>query len=416
MLATPPERLVLSEHRTSRGIPLDAWQVAALRRAVPDIAIAPANDKTGSFDLTPGSHVGTLELDGWPIEILPKVPVDRVLFLVSYGLDAASWDHAAVDYDSATSLVDAVGRLFGRLVERALGPGVLHGYRPMEDALHTVRGSIRFGDQVRHRYGRNLPLEVSFDEFTEDIPENRILKVALWRLGRFPLSEATRNPLRRYESLLGRVRLHPATDAVAEVTWSRLNERYRPAVALARIIAKGGSIDVGDAHHRADGFIINMNRVFEDFVVGGLRAAMGHGPNQLVQGAAGRTLRLDAASLVGLEPDLSWWNGSACVLIGDAKYKRLSAKGIKHPDLYQLVAYLVATGLRTGVLVYPKTEAQRVDHDVPGLGARLLVRSIDLAGQPDDILAAVRVLASELHLVLSTVEVQPNTPAAMAGS
>ena len=47
--------------------------------------------------------------------------------------------------------------------------GLLQGYRHEEEALHTVRGRIRFNDQVNRRFGVPLLLEVAFDEFTEDI-------------------------------------------------------------------------------------------------------------------------------------------------------------------------------------------------------------------------------------------------------
>jgi 5-methylcytosine-specific restriction enzyme subunit McrC len=47
-----------------------------------------------------------------------------------------------------------------------------------------VRGSIRFDERVRKRFGIPLPVEVRFDEFTEDILENRLLKAALRLLRR----------------------------------------------------------------------------------------------------------------------------------------------------------------------------------------------------------------------------------------
>ena len=59
---------------------------------------------------------------------------------------------------------------------------LLRGYRREEDALNTVRGQIRFADQVGRRYGLPLPIEVAYDEYTEDIEQNRLLKTAIHRL------------------------------------------------------------------------------------------------------------------------------------------------------------------------------------------------------------------------------------------
>ena len=66
---------------------------------------------------------------------------------------------------------------------RAFSRGLLHGYRTEEEALHTVRGRIRFDEQIRRRFGVPLPVEVRYDEFTDDILENRLVMAAAHRLG-----------------------------------------------------------------------------------------------------------------------------------------------------------------------------------------------------------------------------------------
>ena len=38
------------------------------------------------------------------------------------------------------------------------------GYRTQEDALHAVRGRIRFDDQIRRRFSIPLPIEVRYDD------------------------------------------------------------------------------------------------------------------------------------------------------------------------------------------------------------------------------------------------------------
>ena len=49
--------------------------------------------------------------------------------------------------------------------------------------MHTVRGRIRFAGQIRQRFGIPLPIEVRYDEFTDDITENQLVKAAVMRLG-----------------------------------------------------------------------------------------------------------------------------------------------------------------------------------------------------------------------------------------
>lgn len=49
-----------------------------------------------------------------------------------------------------------------------------------------MRGRIREADQLRRRFGRALPAEIRYDDFTTDIAENRILPTAVDRMLALP--------------------------------------------------------------------------------------------------------------------------------------------------------------------------------------------------------------------------------------
>ena len=142
-----------------------------------------------------------------------------------------------------------------------------------------------------------------------------------------------------------------------------------------------------------------MNDVFEDFVVAALREALGLTEHAFPQNARGKSFHLDQASLVDLEPDISWWDRQVCVFVGDVKYKRVNPAGVKHPDLYQLLAYAVAAGLPGGLLIYAAGEAESARHDVINVGTELEVVTLDLQGPPPAILEQIaRVARCTRHL------------------
>ena len=70
--------------------------------------------------------------------------------------------------------------------------------------------------------------------------------------------------------------------------------------------------------------------------------------------------------------------------------------GIEHADMYQLLAYTIATDLPGGLLVYSADEATPVEHEVPLAGKRLRVATLDLRDNPQDILRRVHDLAAHL--------------------
>ena len=176
---------------------------------------------------------------------------------------------------------------------------------------------------------------------------------------------------------------------VPEVFYSRLNEHYRPAVELARLILRSTSVESGHGGAVARSFLIDMNVVFEDFVIVALRECLGLRESEFPQGAKGRPLFLDLDQSVRLKPDLSWWVEGKPVFVGDLKYKKLDVDEFKHADLYQLLAYTVATRLDEGLLVYAAGESPPGTVVVPMAGKRLRIVTLCLKGSPEETLREV---------------------------
>ncbi|CAM5254743.1 hypothetical protein SALBM217S_08812 [Streptomyces griseoloalbus] len=99
-----------------------------------------------------------------------------------------------------------------------------------------------------------------------------------------------------------------------------------------------------------DGFLIDMNQLFEDFVTVALSEALKeHGLTARLQD----THHLDTAGLVRIRPDLvvRTRDGRTPVAVVDAKYKVEKGDGRLNADLYQALAYATVLGLREAHLV-----------------------------------------------------------------
>lgn len=391
----PP--LTLHEHRTEPGIELSVAERDLLRELIPSLLITPSVGREGCYDLRPGSYVGTVDLGSLSVVILPKIPVSRTMFLISYALDPGSWTERGFDFSEERSLVEAIVPGFVRQVRRALHRGPLESYRTEEASLNTMRGRLRVGDQLRRRYGAYPPIEVTYDEYTEDVEENRLIKAALHRLARMRMRSSTaKRSLRRFDSALERVRLVSYDPRrLPEVRYTRLNEHYRPAVELAKLILHSGSFELRHGSTRTSTFLMDMNRVFENFVVVALREALGATDRSFPQGARGRRLYLDENRSISLEPDISWWKDT-CTFVGDVKYKEVPPGGVINPDLYQLLAYVIACRLPGGLLIYGSGGASTI-HQILRADKTLEVASMDLSKPPESILQQVQNLAERVR-------------------
>ena len=351
------------------------------------------------YYLTPGSTVGTVEIADLSVLIEPKIGIPQLLSMACYAMGAyKSQDQRLFDFEEEETLPDTLALALAAAARQAFSRGLLHDYLTREEALYTVRGRIRFDDQIRRRFGIPMPIEVRYDEFTDDILANRLVKAATARLGGMRLrSQPARIGLGWIAGMLDNISpIELAPKDVPEVRFDRLNEHYRGVVELSRLILRHSAFESGRGQVRASGFLMDMNVVFQEFVTVALREALGVSTDALRE----RTIdSLDRGGQVHLRPDLVWQEGTRCVFVGDAKYKRIRHERIPNADLYQLLAYVTALDLPGGMLIYAEGEAEPMVHEVRYSGKRLEVAALDLSGPLEEILERVDQIADGVRVL-----------------
>jgi 5-methylcytosine-specific restriction enzyme subunit McrC len=397
-------RLVLTEYAPSPPVELSIAERDGLRALVPGLTAEPAVGTTGMYTLTGGSTVGVVRVGELTVELRPKVGVAPVLFLLSFALDPRAWREPTAPLAREANLAEALVLLFARAAGAALRPGLLHGYREELDTLPTVRGRVRMADQMRARTGLPLPVEVAYDDFTPDILENRLLRTAVDVLGRLRLRHhASRVALARlHQQLRGVTSLVLDGRDLPEPVWSRLNERYWPALSLARLVLSGGGLEAAAGLEDASALVVDMNAVFERFVRAALREELGLGERAFPAGGRGHRLYLDVGRSVPLEPDLSWWVAGRCVFAADCKYKR-AVGTVPNADVYQMLAYLTALHLPKGLLIYAAGEDAPRDVVIAPAGKRVQVKTVDIARPPAQVLADIGALADLIRRSAATL-------------
>ena len=249
-------------------------------------------------------------------------------------------------------------------------------------------------------FGIAIPVLVRYDDYTVDIAENQILLAAVDRLIRLPrLRASTAVQLRSLIANLADVeRLHAGSPLPF---WqpSRLNQRYQPALHLAELILADASFNHRAGDIRATGFMVDMSRVFEDFVTAALSATLeAYGGRCRPQDGN----HLDEAGRVRIRPDLVWYGPrSQPRAVIDAKYKAEKPSGFPDADLYQMLAYCTVLGLDCGHLVYAKGNETTAVHIVRNAGTSIHCHALDLAQPPDHLLAQVDTLSASIASLAS---------------
>ncbi|SCK47865.1 5-methylcytosine-specific restriction enzyme subunit McrC [Streptomyces sp. WMMB 714] len=398
----PPVDLVEHAKPTTHALPdaaghaLDAGKIVKASRDA---------RRPGHWQLSAGSKVGavTVEVpDAEPvtIRIQPKVPIARLFFLLGYSLDPRrAWQDGQVDVAEHPDLLPAFAHAVERQINRALQQGLLQGYRATEETALVVRGRIRESAQMRRHFGATLPVEVAYDEFTTDIAENRILRASVDRLLRLPgVPREVRSRL-----LHQRARLADATPLVRGQplpAWqpSRLNARYHQALQLARAVLDEASAEHEPGELRIDGFLFNMNKLFEDFVTVALREAF---RGTELTSRFQEPHHLDEASAIRMKPDFVLCGpDQAPLAVADAKYKAEKPGGYPDADLYQMLAYCTALGLREGHLVYAKGNESSASHKVRHSCIVIHQHALDLDQSPRELLEDISSITMQMSTAL----------------
>ncbi|MCC3295891.1 McrC family protein [Arthrobacter sp. zg-Y411] len=375
-------------------------EVAATLRDTGLVTVSPSHG--GLWTVLPAGTVGAVQVGDLLVMVRPKekVGLSRLLFLLGYATNPGFRPEDVAGIED-TDLFGALGESLVRQGLRALERGALSGYVHVEETLRTVRGRIRIGDQMSRRPGMLLPLEVSYDDFTVDIAENQILRAAIRLMMQVPrLPVGVRWKLAHLDSKL---------DGVSELRYgvplppwreSRLNEHYVPALRLAEIILRNMSAEAGLGRHSVASFVVNMAKVFEDFVTSALREALQGYPGEttgqyesfLDESEAGQS-----GNRIRMAVDIVHSVRGVPSMVFDAKYKAATAAdGYPNADYYQMLAYCTALSVPTAWLIYAGPGTARTRR-VRNSSVSIVEFPLDISQEPIALLARMKVLAEAAY-------------------
>lgn len=171
----------------------------------------------------------------------------------------------------------------------------------------------------------------------------------------------------------------PAAMAPADcdrVVYSRLTERYRSPINLARLFLRYLSLEGRAGATPFVTFLVPMYQLFERFVARLLAEATAARPRYHVM--TQHPIWLDEGRQLRGQPDIVLRRDGRAVLVLDTKYKVYGARP-SPADVNQMVTYCQTLGVGRGVLIYPG-DALPADVYELKAGGRLEVRALSLAG------------------------------------
>lgn len=404
----------ISEWESNRRLPIaelndtDRRLVAVLREAGGGRLLI--DERRDGVYATARSWIGVVRFTEFEIRVVPKLRggnlgVIRMLDYAS-GVDALRRYDAARELETVgDDLIELIAWLFADSVATIVRGGLLSDYVAREDTLHTLRGRLRVLEQLQRRFGRVDPLEVAYDEFETDIPENQVIGAALEATRSVVRTPLVQRPIRRLHSIFVEA-CEPSADAVDHLdsmSYTRRNEHYRSAHSLALLLLRRLAVRdlLTPGGTRSFAFLIDMNELFERFVTrlvtDALRADNIHVHAQRRDRSIVKHDITDR-TYSAIIPDLlleGRYRGELIRLPVDAKYKLYDTKKLNEADVYQAFFYAFAYAAETdrrhlarAVILYPRSTdgsdaALRVETHMGTATARIQAFGIDVDGALD---------------------------------
>lgn len=339
--------LLMREHET-RSValgPADVELLLANHRG----RVSLTSQGRGRWLIRTRSWVGSLGLPSMTLRILPKCGLANLLRMLSEVYELGRVEPELVTRHELDDPAALLVTMFVARVQQLLRRGVRRSYCESEHTIAAIRGRLLVTEALRRPGTLERGLPCRFDEYTHDITANRVIRYTLAQLG--PTGVANLDgQVRQLRREFASVGFEPVTPAALQaLRYDRLDRHYAPIHALCRLLLEARGLGERDGAHTGPSLLVDMNRLFEQFVARRLRALAPRGWT-LTQQTVGS---LDQRGRIRAIPDLILRERGEPRLVLDTKYK-LHQGLPRSADAFQALAYARALGVRHGVLLYPE--------------------------------------------------------------
>ena len=344
------------------------------------LAFSGANDlifscltQKGKEQIKVKNHVGLIQTtDGTQIEILPKSSKNsakearKMLFKMLRFLPNSPYQSLSKAHLESCHLpiFEIFVNIFLDELEKFLSQGLGRNYERHEANEVFVKGKILVSENIRQNYIKKERFFVVYDEFLEDIPQNRVLKTCLQVLYSQSFTNKTQQRILQNLTIFNEVSIsiNIQKDLENSNFKNRIFERYDAVLNWAKIFLNQQSFSPFSGKILQLALLFPMEVLFENYVGTHFRKHFSENYEVTLQDKGKYLIdRHLETSRFRLIPDIVVQNQER-IFIFDTKWKLLDDSksnknyGIEQSDLYQMYAYGKKYSSKQLFLIYPANE------------------------------------------------------------
>lgn len=322
------------------------------------------------------NYVGTIKTpSGITIEVLPKLYTNgvtssysdtkKILFKMLKevkDLPFKNFNMANLE-DVNTDILDIFIKMFLDEVSKLIKIGLKSYYVQQQDNSNYLKGKLLISKHIYFNSTRKDKFYVEYDEYSNNIPENKIIKSTLLKLSKITDNTILQDRIRRY--LAAFIDVETSINYSKDLSKCRNNKLmkdYINCIEWSKVFLGNKGFSIYNGKNSAYSLLYPMEKIFESYVGNSIKKnSIFNKFDVILQGREGNTKYLfDYPKRFKLVPDIIMKKEGETIIL-DTKWKKLyndSNKnyGISSLDMYQMYAYSKKYAANKIILIYPYSE------------------------------------------------------------
>lgn len=334
------------------------------------------NLDNGGKSLKARNYVGVIQTkSGFSLEILPKIydkdPLDEAklretkdLFIKMLetlkNFPAKASNISNLD-TSKTPLLEIFIQMFLNELISLIKKGIKSNYHSTEQNRFYLKGKLLFSQNIKYNLAHQERFYTRADEYSPDIPQNRLIKNTLELFSKIPLSAKTQNLLRECRFIFDDIPLSKNIDK--DFSSSHINRSlkdYQVILSWCKVFLKKQSFRPYCGNTVAMAFLFDMNRLFEAYITHHLKLHSKESKEWNIKAQDGSKYLLDGNQCKLIPDIIATKNDNKDdeeTIILDTKWKKISKQSdVSTSDIHQMWAYASKYKSKKVILIYPKID------------------------------------------------------------
>ncbi|HFI0401681.1 TPA: hypothetical protein ACGOYC_001856 [Streptococcus suis] len=331
-------------------------------------------DKINSVFPISKSYTGYIITPKRKINLLPKyreISFEHIfrMYLYVYGYRSSDTPNV-LDVSSSANEID-ISKLFFNSLQKNIQGGIIQHYSKVSNQYRNIKGTVNFSTSyINYLKGKRKPIQTRVSKLTLNSLINQLIVTALKKLQHIKnyTTQAT-SLLMYFEGIDSNIKC--GSETLKSIVFNSNTSRYRQTLIYAAMIIDDLDYDDVGNSVGTESFIINFDRLFEDFVVKILKSVPLEREfitwrdskryaeiftNDIAVGS--RDYLPDILYKFILEDESYDYSPSAFAVL-DVKNKAYGT--FKNADIYQILMYAQLLHSEKAVLIYPSFSRRASD-------------------------------------------------------